>query len=295
VRTQCFWNRLGAVVLLTSCSLTASLAWSQKDQPAAKFEVLGPEKTDGFETYVVTSDYQEKPCKLYVLLPDKCDKTKPHKVLFVLPAWAPSRDGMVEAKKLDLANKHNIICVGPDFASMPWYVDHPEEPRVRYDSYLPDVVVPFIDKTYPTLAKPEGRLLVGFSKSGLGAVSLLLRHPEVFSRAGSWDGILIMDNRPEFYGSNEHYLANYHMPTLLNKRAALLKEQPARLAITGYGIASFEKSTEDVHKLLGKLQIPHYFDNSVQRRHEWQSGWLGPLVDVLMTDDMTKAASTPRK
>jgi enterochelin esterase-like enzyme len=279
----------------TAFIVTGVVAALIAGQPAAKYDAQGPEKKDGFETYVVTSAYQEKPCKLGVLLPDRFDKTKKYKVLFLLPAWAPSMDGLKEAKKLDLANKHDIICVGPDFASMPWYVDHPEKPKVRYDSYLPDVIVPFIDKTYPTLAKPEGRLLVGFSKSGLGAVSLLLRHPDVFGRAGSWDGILIMDNRPEFYGSNRHYLANYHIPTLLNKRAAMLKDQPARLAITGYGIPSFQKSTEDVHKLLQKLEIPHYFDNSSQRRHEWQSGWLGPLVEVLLADDMAKAVPKSRK
>jgi hypothetical protein len=153
---------------------------------------------------------------------------------------------------------------------------------------LPDVIVPFIDKTYPTIAKPEGRLLVGFSKSGLGAVSLLLRHPDVFGRAGAWDSPLIMDNRPEFYGSNEFYKANYYLPTLLNNRRKTFQDQPARIAITGYCIPSCQRSNEDFHKLLDKLDVPHYFDNSTRRDHVWHSGWLAPLVDVLMAADMAK-------
>jgi S-formylglutathione hydrolase FrmB len=252
--------------------------------------VSGPKKSpDGLQTFVVTSDYQARPCNVYVLLPDAFDAKKKYKVLYILPAWAPSKEGVLEARKLGLHNKHGVICVAMDFSTMPWYADHPDDPKRRYDSYLPDVIVPFIDKTYPTVAAPEGRVLVGFSKSGLGAVTLLLRHPEVFGRAGSWDGILIMDNRPEFFGPKEHYLANYYVPNLVKKRAALLKKQPARLAIVGYGIRSFEKLTEDAHKLLDRHGIPHYYENGTRREHEWGSGWLAPLVEVLMADDMARA------
>jgi S-formylglutathione hydrolase FrmB len=262
---------------------------SNPKRPAAKFQVSAVEKTkDGLETYVITSDYQAKPCKVYVLLPDNFDRKKKYKVLYILPAWAPSREGILEAKKLNLHNKHDIICVAMDFSSMPWYADHPDNPKMRYDSYLPDIIIPFIDGAYPTIPTPEGRMLVGFSKSGLGAVTLLLRHPDVFGRAGSWDGILIMDNRPEFFGSREHYLANYYVPNLLKKQAALLKDQPARMAIVGYGIPSFEKATKDTHNLLDKHRIPHYYENGMQRKHEWGSGWLAPLVNVLMADDMAK-------
>jgi hypothetical protein len=276
-----------ALVLCLAPSLDAQP--SDTKRPAAKFEVTGPVKSrDGILTYVITCDYQAKPCNVYVLLPDNFDPKKKYKVLYILPAWTPSREGILEAKKLNLHNKHDIICVATDFSSMPWYADHPDNPKMRFDSYLPDIIIPFIDRTFPTIAAPEGRILVGFSKSGLGALTLLLRHPEVFGRAGSWDGILIMDNRPEFFGPNDHYLANYYVPNLLKKRADLLKKQPARIAIMGYGIRSFEKLTEDTHKLLDKHGIPHFYENGIQRNHEWGSGWLAPLVEVLMVDDMAK-------
>jgi enterochelin esterase-like enzyme len=258
------------------------------EQGVAKYEITGPEKAGGLLTYVIKSDYQAKPCKVYVLLPDKCDPKKKYKVLYVLPAWTPSTEGILEAKKLNLHNKYDIICVAMDFSTDPWYADHPDHPKRRYDSYLPDIIIPFIDKTFRTLAAPEGRILVGFSKSGLGAVTLLLRHLDVFGRAGSWDGILIMDNRPQFFGSDKHYLANYYMPNLVKQHAAKLKGKPARLAIMGYGIASFEKLTQDAHKLLDKHGIPHFYENGIRRNHEWGSGWLAPLVEVLMSDDMAK-------
>ena len=252
-----------------------------------KPEFEGPREKDGIEIWVVTSDYQEKPCNLHVLLLDKFDKAKRYRALYILPALGPNEtEGIREAKKLDLANKHNIICVAPDFTRMPWYADLPGNPKVRYDSYLPDVIVPFIDRTYPTVAKPEGRLLVGFSKSGIGAVSLLLRHPDVFGRAGAWDAPLMENHtRPEFFGPQEHFLKNYHIPTLLNRRLEMLKGKPARLAIAGHGWGGVEPA----HKLMEQLGIPHYYSGLPRSEHEWKSGWLGPLVGVLMSDDMTRA------
>ena len=54
----------------------------------------------------------------------------------------------------------------------------------------------------PVQTVPAGRLLLGFSKSGWGAFSLLLRHPDVFGRAAAWDAPLMM-NKPGPYGSGD--------------------------------------------------------------------------------------------
>src|SRR5437773_1672793 len=70
-------------------------------------------------------------------------------------------------------------------------------PKIRQETYFVKVVVPFVEKQYPAQAEPGGRLLVGFSKSGWGAYSLLLRHPDVFGKAAAWDAPLTM-TRPQY-------------------------------------------------------------------------------------------------
>jgi hypothetical protein len=48
-----------------------------------------------------------------------------------------------------------------------------------------------------------GLLLLGFSKSGWGALfSLLLRHPDVFGKAAAWDAPLVMDS-PGRHGNGD--------------------------------------------------------------------------------------------
>ena len=142
---------------------------------------------NGLLTYtVVSDDQQQQPVNLYVLLPTNFDPNTLYKVLYILPAWNDSPDGIEEGLTLDLADKYDIILVGPDFFLTPWFADSDTTPEVLYDSYIPDVVVPFIDASYPTIAAPEGRLVLGYSKSGYGSAMQLVHHPDVFGRAGSW-------------------------------------------------------------------------------------------------------------
>jgi hypothetical protein len=264
-------------------------ATAAASHPSIAAEITGPDKQGGLLVYRVSSDYQEQPVNLYLLLPDQLDKSHRYKVLYILPAWAASRDGLNLARKLDVANKYHVICVGPDFCRMPWYADNDKNPKMRYDSYIPDIVVPFIDRTYPTVAAPEGRIVMGFSKSGLGALSLLLRHPDVFGRAGSWDGLLINgDNRPEFYGSAENLKANYYLPDLIRRQADTFRNKPARMAIMGRGFGTSAR----FHKVLDELSISHFCDESIQPNHEWNPAWMAPMVEVLLSDDMAKAKPT---
>jgi hypothetical protein len=130
---------------------------------------------------------------------------------------------------------------------------------------------------------------VGFSKSGVGAVSLLVRHPDVFGRAGAWDAPLTQANRQEFYCSDAYFRANYSIPTLLTQKAEVFAGKPARFAIAGRGFGGIAP----VHQLMDQLKIPHYCDENLLRDHSWSSGWLAPLVEVLMSDDMTKAKTSP--
>ena len=73
---------------------------------------------------------------------------------------------------------------------------------MRQEACFLQVIVPYIEHHYPVEAERSSRLLLGFSKSGWGAYSLLLRHPDLFGRAAAWDAPLMKD-RPDQYGMGE--------------------------------------------------------------------------------------------
>ena len=243
---------------------------------------------DGILVHTLACAFQDRPTALRVLLPTRLEKDKRYPVLYVLPVEAGDGNhygnGLLEIKKLGLQDKYGLICVEPTFARLPWYADHPTAAGIRQESYLLKVVVPFVDEQYPVLRKPEGRLLLGFSKSGWGAFTLLLRHPDVFGRAAAWDAPLAMD-APGKYGSGEIFAGKenfekYRVTKLLEERAGNLGEGK-RLAILGYG--SFRAEHMTVHTLMDRLKITHEYRDGPQRKHDWHSGWVAEAVAFLAT------------
>ncbi len=57
-----------------------------------------------------------------------------------------------------------------------------------YETYLVDEVVPFIDRTLPTLAAREHRAVAGKSSGGFGALRMAMKHPDKFSAVACHSG-----------------------------------------------------------------------------------------------------------
>jgi S-formylglutathione hydrolase FrmB len=241
----------------------------------------------GLLVHHVRSEYQAGQTEVRVLLPDRRAEGERLRVLYVLPVEAGGGthwgSALEEVAAHDLHNKYGLVCVYPTFSHLPWYADHPTDPTIRQESYLIEVVLPLVEDRYPVRAEPEGRLLVGFSKSGWGAFSLLLRHPEVFGRAAAWDAPLD-EKRPERYGmgpifGGQENFEQYRIDRLLQRQAELLRQRP-RLVLTGYG--NFRAQHLACHELMTTLEIPHAWRDGPHREHNWHSGWLPEAVELLL-------------
>ena len=296
---------LGVVLALTITFLIAVTCVARADEATIS---PGEKSSEGWITHTVESEFQAKPTEIRVLLPDKFDPAKRHPVLYVLPVEAAREsnygDGLAEVKRLDLHNKHGLICVAPTFAHLPWYADHPADKTIRQETYFVKVVVPFIDRTYqhrrmaapsvrsqadsdgrgvhPTQAEKEDRWLIGFSKSGWGAWSLLARHPDLFGRAVAWDAPLDMQRfdlygAEQVFGTQEHFETYRVLPALM-KSPAPASSSP-RLVLTGYD--NFRSHHETAHRLLDEAKIPHVYRDGPKLKHVWNSGWVEEAVELL--------------
>ncbi len=271
-----------ALLLLLSAGLLVNAA-------VATDVVVSDSQTgdDGWLMHDVTSPYQAGTTRIYVLPPDRVVEGRRYSVLYILPVEAGNGmrwgDARAEVKAHDLHNKHQLIFVYPTFSHLPWYADHPTDRRIRQESYLLQVVLPTVESRYGTLAKAEGRMLVGFSKSGWGAYSLLLRHPKVFSRAAAWDAPLEEATAERYgmgpiFGTPEQF-QGYRISSLLEQRAGDLKADRPRLVLTGYD--AFRDQHVATHARMLALGIPHVYRDGPRRKHHWQSGWLGEAVELL--------------
>jgi S-formylglutathione hydrolase FrmB len=270
---------------------------------------------DGVLTHRIECDLQSAPTELRVLLPREAagEATRAAKkwpVVYLLPV-EPGResrfgDGLRTAAEMDAANRYGAIVVQPTFAALPWYADHPTDRTLAQESYFTEVVVPLVERTYPALAEPRGRLLVGFSKSGWGAWSLLLRHPDKFGKAASWDAPLTMI-WPSKYGSQpifgtEENFEKYRITKLLEDRAALFVEprrqraggvsdrslttpnnaQSPRLILLGHGNFA---DHGPIHERLDRLRIPHAYRPGPKTPHVWDKAWLQPAIEAALSDE----------
>jgi len=240
----------------------------------------------GYLIHTVQSEFQAGTITIQVLLPDQLENGKKYKVLYVLPVEAGDGQrwgkALEEVRSHDIHNQHGLICVYPTFSHLPWYADHPTNPRIRQETYFTKVVVPFVERTYPARRDPDGRLLLGFSKSGWGAFSLLLRRPDLFGRAAAWDAPLDMDAPNRFgmegiFATQENFL-QYQITALLKRQADKLRND-TRLIHLGYD--NFRNHHLAIEKLMNDLQISHVFRDGPKRPHAWNSGWLTEAVQLL--------------
>jgi len=244
---------------------------------------------DGIFCHRILSPYQDGKTEVRVLLPDQLDQSRRYRVVYVLPVEAGRDcrygDGLREVKTHNLHNVHEVIFVSPTFSRLPWYADHSASRLVRQETHFQNVVIPLIEKTYPASTQTRDRLLLGFSKSGWGAWSLLLRHTDKFGRALAWDAPLMMDDFDHFgareiFGNPENF-ENYHVANLLRMNAEALRREK-RLILTGN--SNFRDHHILMRILLEDLEIPHDFRLGSAREHDWHSGWVTEGVEFLLDD-----------
>lgn len=273
--------------VITAALLASVLALDGTKLAIAAPRISAAKRNDlGYLVHTVQSEFQAGTTEIQVLLPDRLDEGKKYRVLYVLPVEAGDGQrwgkALEEIQSHDLHNRYRLICVYPTFSHLPWYADHPTNLQIRQESYFIKVVVPFVERTYPARREPDGRLLVGFSKSGWGAFSLLLRHPDFFGKAAAWDAPLDMDAPNRFgmegiFATQENF-QRYQITALL-KRHADEFHNDTRLIHLGYG--NFRDHHLAVEKLMNDLHIPHVFRDGPKRPHAWNSGWLSEAIPLL--------------
>lgn len=241
------------------------------------------------EVHRLRSPRQAGETTVRVFLPDNSDAPVPPRLLLVLPVEAGTEDRWgdpaAEVRRTDLANRYHLVVAIPTFSALPWYADHPTDKRLRQESYLLGDVLPLMDRHHGTDSSAGETMVVGFSKSGWGAWSLLLRHPNIFARAAAWDAPL-MQRKPDKYGmgpifGNQANFNRYLVSDLVKRRVNLLRDHK-RLVLTGY-FQSFRAHHVAMHRLLTELEVPHTYRDGPKRDHHWESGWLKEAVGLLVS------------
>lgn len=234
-----------------------------------------------------------------VRLPDNYAPTRRYPVVYLLPCEAGDGcqfgDPQLEVLQVSPKLRAQCIFVRPTFATLPWYAHHATDPQIRHDLYFRTEVIPLVEQLYSTTGA-AGRLLLGFSKSGWGAFSLIARYPQFFTAAASWDAPLLLEKSYfGVYGTAGHFGTSAHFsrfcPSALVRTDPIPFQQRPRLVLAGqqaFGPESLpsgcgECHTAAMHDLLTELAIPHHFHNDLNYPHRWHAGWMEPLLEDLLS------------
>lgn len=168
--------------------------------------------------------------------------------------------------------------VPPDLSGKPF--GSPEMMKAMQDMFaafeddLTQVLIPYVDSTFRTLADRDHRAMAGLSMGGMQAFQITLDHLDLFSYIGGFSGaggMLLFANRnldpkTDFHGA-------FADPAAFAKKVHLLwlgvgTKEPERMRA---GIQKLHTSLDDAN-------IKHVFYESPDTDHEWQT-WRRDLKD----------------
>ena len=261
---------------------------------AAGFEVhyLSTDSS-GVETYDVISDYDGSgPQPLRILKPTNPASGVAHNFLFALLVWNGVYDGGLQTlESANAQNEYNLTIIEPSFAVPPWYADSPLNANEQEETFMVDELVPWVKANLATTGT-EQNWLIGFSKSGIGGQDLILKHPDVFTLAASWDFPADMSTYDQLggdpadsYGTDANFQANYRLtPAFLQAHKAPFVSSN-RIWIGGYG--AFQQDDSDYDALLTSEGIEHTTETPTYMAHDWDSGWVPLALAALYQDSLS--------
>ncbi len=162
------------------------------------------------------------------------------------------------------ADELGLIVVCPDGGFNSWYINSPVDTSVKYDTYITQELIPYIDANYTTIPDKKARAISGYSMGGHGALYLGIKHPDIFANVGSICGGV--DLRPfpnnwqlkNILGDLQSNPANWDAYSVITMVDVLSKGQLNLMIDCGVD-DFFLAVNRKLHEKLVTLKIPHEY------------------------------------
>jgi len=141
-----------------------------------------------------------------------------------------------------------------------------------FEEDITQVLIPFVDKTYRTIADRDHRAMAGLSMGGFQTFHVTLNHLDLFSHIGGFSGIggMLEDRK---YDLKTDFNGAFADPAAFKKKVHLL--------YFGVGTAEAERFTTRIralHAAMTEAGVEHVYWESPGTDHEWQT-WRRNLKD----------------
>lgn len=213
-----------------------------------------------------------------------------YRAIYLLPALVrASEDVAPIAVAAGIADSTGCVVIIPYIkdSRIPWYgmLANGTGDQHRVMACLPQAA----QQHFGVAASRSSHMLLGYSKAGWGALSLLLRNPTIFGAAYAWDvpWSLISTWPTPDYGQSLEFttqaqMALYDPITLIGSLSspslALLSDKK-RIGIAGYH--TFQSHQAAMQSALTAAGIPFDYLQSSAAGHSYSSGWLAAAAATL--------------
>ena len=234
---------------------------------------------------------------LRVLTPTHPEPGVPHNFLYVLPVEPEGQtnygDGIETLRNLDAQDQYNLTIIEPSFTVGAWVANHPTNPNLQYETFYTQDLVPWVAQ-HLAVTGNEQNWLIGFSRGGLGAQDLILKHPDTFAAAASWDfpgpgmDSYTLYGAGDNYGTDANFQASYRLSPLFVATHEMPFLSKNRIWIGGYN--AFQTDVADYDALLTSDGVLHTTEAPQQMQHTWDGGWVPAALSALSQDSAALAA-----
>ncbi len=216
------------------------------------------------DTIRIYSKSMDKLIPNIVVLPESYSPTQQYPTLYLLHgADGDYTDWLSLVPQInDYADLYNILIVCPDGASTSWYFDSPIDESFKYETYISQELIGFIDDNYNTIPHKSARAITGLSMGGHGAFYLAFKHQDIWGAAGSMSGgvdIRPFPNNwdlPKRLGAYEKHKDFWEQNTVLNLVHKLRGDNLKLIFDCGVDDFFFDVNKK-LHKKLIEKNIPH--------------------------------------
>ena len=161
--------------------------------------------------------------------------------------------------------------VAPDLTGKPFgspeMMKAMQDMAAAFEADVTEALIPFVDKTFRTIADRDHRAMAGFSMGGMQTFQVTLNHLDLFSHIGGFSGAMGLlsrgDQKPEVKTAYGGVFAD---PAAFAKKVHLLwlgvgTEEPERM----------REGIRRLHAALTEAGIQHVYWESPGTDHEWQT------------------------
>lgn len=218
------------------------------------------------DTISVFSKAMNKTIKVVIVKPNELSENKKIPTVYLLHGHGANyKQWIAEAPQIEkTSNAMKALLILPDGGYSSWYLDSEIDSSFKYETFIINELIPYIDANYPTINNRNARAITGLSMGGHGALYLSIKHKNLFGAAGSVCGGV--DIRPfpknwditKILGTIEANPSNWEKNSVINVSDSL--ENGDLQLIIDCGLDDFFLNVNrSLHKKLLDKKIAHTY------------------------------------